>query len=374
MTEQAASAASAPETSAPASVPSTREALSSAFEKAGLDRKDTPQKDEEQDQREKVEARAPTGRDKADQERLADSEARREIIRKHVSAFVPDESGVAPIERENQSWEASAPFREKLRTYFPDGMTAPLQYLLKANADLEKNAGNTAAVSAICESVARWYMSNPPFLPRLKEAASDDRIVRSAFDRATLDLKDREALAEIIKEVGGKLPLDHVLARAVELHEGFTNDPMGMAGRLAGMFMPVTDAEIAQEKQTAEQQLQIAQERQSIERGLHTIVQHNLLPGLETPELQDAIVAVLESSSFQRSDSGPQDLKRAWEIARDRLATKQQREQQEQQAKALKAKAGKSVSGAPNIGAGSSGRGPHKTTREALSAALSGGI
>jgi hypothetical protein len=345
------------------SVPSARAALESAFSSAGVDTasplpsadRPAPARSTEPDD-DGDEGSGESGRDIADRERFADAKNRRAIVAKHFADFVEDESGVRPIDRESQAWERSAESRQKLKAYFQDGLGI-VKHVIATNKELEAHAkaGNHAAVTHVINGLVRHYLQEPPFLLKAKDIDATDKSTRASIDKGFRDAADREALAELLREHGPQF--DHIAARAVELHEGFVNDPIGFGARLQGMFVPVTPEHQAEVAQAAE----VQQERDNITIGLNHLITEGRLPGLENPVLQELTADVLEDHTFQRTNNRAVDLRRALEMAKERFIAQRSAETQR--------KAGMALTGAPNAGSARATSAP--TARQAIVNAMS---
>jgi hypothetical protein len=343
MTEATAPAAAEASTPVPSSV---REALSSAFDKAGLDhRKDETTNGEEE------ERRPLTGRDRADQERLADAESRRETIKKHLD-------GYHEVKEAAGGWNDTRELRQTLRHRYPGANLGELFQTFEQYGELLKSSPLEAA-----EQLRRHYLMNPRhgWDGAFKSKEYGDG-ARGSIDRGFDEAADLNELQPYLEKHGTQFK--RLMERIVELDGAMNEDPEGTIARLAAMNgMPITDQQVAEQAQAFEQQ----QEYQRVATGLSTIIEHGMLPGLEDEGIQNAVADILESKDFERTGNGPLDLKRALETAKDKLA----REKIAERAAELKAKAGKALTGAPSTSVRAS-QTRHPSAREAIAAALGG--
>jgi hypothetical protein len=344
MTEAIAAPAAA-EVSTP--VPSSaREALSSAFDKVGFEhRKDEPkERGEEED-------RPLTGRDIADQERLADAESRRETISKHLNSYLE-------IKQAAGGWNETRELRQTLRHRYPGANLGELFQTFEQYGELLKSSPLEAA-----EQLRRHYLMNPRHgWDGAFKAKDYGDGTRGSIDRGFDEAADLNELQPYLEKHGTQFK--RLLQRVVQLDGALNDDPEGTIARLAAMNgMPITDQQVAEQAQALERQ----QEYQRVATGIGTIIEHGMLPGLEDEGVQNAVADILESKDFERTGNGPLDLKRALETAKDMLA----KEKAAERVAELKAKAGKSLTGAPSTTVRAS-QTRHPSTREALAAALGG--
>lgn len=344
MTEATAAPAAA-EASTPAPS-SAREALSSAFEKAGIDhRRDEAANGEEE------EKRPPTGRDLADQERLADAESRRETIKKHLGGYFEMKEAAG-------GWNDTRELRQTLRHRYPGANLGELFHTFEQYDEMFRTNPLEAA-----EQLRRHNLMNPlhGWNGAFKSKEYGDG-TRGSIDRGFDEAADLNELQPYLEKHGTQFK--RLLQRVVQLDGALNDDPEGTIARLAAMNgMPITDQQVAEQAQALERQ----QEYQRVATGIGTIIEHGMLPGLEDEGVQNAVADILESKDFERTGNGPLDLKRALETAKDMLA----KEKAAERVAELKAKAGKSLTGAPSTTVRAS-QTRHPSTREALAAALGG--
>jgi hypothetical protein len=86
------------------------------------------------------------------------------------------------------------------------------------------------------------------------------------------------------------------MARALDAAS--LDDPVSVADRLSVFSgMPATEQQAAEMQHGAQRQALVA----DLDAGYARVVQSGALPGAGTPEVDDAIVAVLQDPRFQRS-------------------------------------------------------------------------
>jgi hypothetical protein len=342
MTEATAAPAAA-EASTPAPS-SAREALSSAFEKAGIDhRRDEAANGEDE------EKRPPSGRDLADQERLADAESRRETIKKHLGGYFEMKEAAG-------GWNDTRELRQTLRHRYPGANLGELFQTFERYGELLQTNTMEAA-----EMLRRHYVMNPrhDWDGKFKTKDYGDG-ARGSLDKGFDEATDLNELQPYLEKHGTQFK--RLLQRVVELDGAMNEDPEGTIARLAAMNgMPITDQQVAEQAQALERQ----QEYQRVATGISTIIEHGMLPGLEDEGVQNAVADILESKDFERTGNGPLDLKRALETAKHLLA----REKAAERVAELKAKAGKSLTGAPSTTVRAS-QIKHPSAREAIANAL----
>lgn len=177
-----------------------------------------------------------------------------------------------------------------------------------------------------------------------------------SVERAEESQRDMQELKPYLEKYGKHFPF--LMRQLVEFDKGMMDDPVGTSARLAANYGAL-DAPPSQQVQTlaqpAPQQHQVPEHMASVHQGLELAIQTNVLPGLERPEIQEAVAVALESGAVPRTGDRFVDLKAAHAFVVKRLNEKPQRA----------ARGSKSISGAPGRGSA-----PGKPRSDGLDASL----
>jgi hypothetical protein len=190
---------------------------------------------------------------------------------------------------------------------------------------------------------------------RLGNKRVDDYVddVAAAYQQVVGDARENDdytstnELRQLVKEKLPGISFSKFLEHCRAIDQASLDDPHGVANRFA-LFsgMPATEQEAAELHQGANQQALVAE----LDAGYARVVQSGALPGAGTPEVDDAIVAVLQDPCFQRSGNYADDLTRAYDAALPLLALRRQEAANKESAERAR-NASRSVSGAPSPGA-----------------------
>jgi hypothetical protein len=167
--------------------------------------------------------------------------------------------------------------------------------------------------------------------------------IRGSLEKGAEDARDLAELKPFVDKYGKDFP--RLLQQISRFDRDMIDDPVGTSARLAANYgVPVTAAQHEQAAQHYQQKAQQEDRLSNVQRGLDKLMEQNLLPGIEDPEMQDRIADVLENPKFTRSGNAFEDLKAAWQVAR--LSDEK---------RARNERGGKSIKGAPST-AGSNSR------------------
>jgi hypothetical protein len=337
----------------PSESPSLRDTLATAYSKAEVAKDDDERANVErwrnENRRDELPKREMTGRDRAEQERLADGKSRRDGIEKHLAPYYEMKETAA-------GWEKTRELRETLRHRYPGASLGELFSTFEKYSEMLQGGPEKAVQAA--EMLRRHYHGNPSFrfdgAFKSKEYGKD---IRGSLDRVVGEIDDLKQLTPYMEKHGKEF--DRLLQRIVQLDGALNEDVEGTVAKLLAMNgAPVTDQQVAESNAELERQ----QNLDTVTKGINTIIENGFIPGLEDEGIQNAVADVLEDKRFKWTGNGPQDLQRAVQLAKDRLAKERTAE--------IKAKANKAITGSPNAGSVSAGKGKATTTREALSNAM----
>ncbi len=322
-------------------VPSAAESLGGAFERVGIDQSDSGRDSSPVEEEER----------KLGPDPRYEWEAKQEAGRRKAAQSIVD--SMENVHATEQAFEESRSARDTLREILP-GMS--FGDLMK-EVELIQTGFETDPYG-MAEKLQRWALGYPPQFREKKQAGERDNSFRGSFDRAVVDVGDRDQLEAAMQKYGGNL--GHILSQTAGALKMILDDPVGGVARILPLYgVPTTP----QHQQEAAQTFQVQQQVSHLTEGIQRVVDAGKMPGLEREGVQVAVAEILESKEFQRTGDPAADLYAAWELAMDRAA--------KEGAEAIRAKAGKSISGSPGFGAQQATRqSKPPTTREALARAL----
>jgi hypothetical protein len=296
------------------------------------------------------------------EEGLRDRDERSQDLDEAVNAAAAESRG---REDDRSDWDSSREHREWLAERYPDTKLADYgRGMLDWHEAFKKDPAGAR------EAYIRTWAKQPPFHHRSKPKESPAQVrpverignlrpddyaddAAAAYQQVIGDAREKDdfaSTAELRQLVKEKLPgisfskfMEH--CRAID--QASLDDPHGVANRFA-LFsgMPATEHEAAEMHQGAQHQALVA----DLDAGYARVVQSGLLPGAGTPEVDDAIVAVLQDPRFQRTGDYGIDLQTAHHYALQLLATRRQETANKESAERAR-NASRSVSGAPSPGA-----------------------
>lgn len=204
--------------------------------------------------------------------------------------------------------------------------------------------------------MAEYLKMAPQNFATSKERKYSDGI-RGSLERGEENARDLADLKPYVDKYGKNFP--HLLKQLNSIEADLIADPVGTSARLAATYgAPATEAQQQQQEHKQAQQQYRERRVADMHKAFDLIVQHKIMPGIESPELQDKIADVLESKDFVRTGNPLHDLQTAYAVARLDIQVAEQE----------KAKPSKSIAGAPGAGqrAATSKPVPAKSAREAL--------
>lgn len=266
-------------------------------------------------------------------------------------AFKKADEKRAPTSREMNDEDVRKARRE-LRDRFPGhSLASRLESFEKWEEAFKRDPIGTR------EAIMAEYLKMAPQNFSKSKEREYSKDIRGSIDRAEENARDVADLKPYMDKYGKNFP--HLLKQLNSIEADLIADPVGTSARLAATYgAPATEAQQQQHEQQQAQQQYRERRVADMHKAFDLIVQHKIMPGIESPELQDKIADVLESKDFVRTGDPLQDLRTAYVVAQMDV----------QIAEKDKPKPSKSISGA--AGAGQQVRGkkqePSKSNREAL--------
>jgi hypothetical protein len=296
------------------------------------------------------------------EEGLADRTARSQDVDEAVHAAVAETKG---REDDRSDWDESREHREWFAERYPETKLADYGRAMLGWHDRFRSDPAGAR-----EGWVRHWASQPPFHHRSKakekpaevrpvERLGNKRVddyaddVAVAYKKVAADARENDDFAstaelrQLVKERLPGISFNKFLEHCRALDVASLDDPASVANRFAVFSgMPATEQQAAEMHQGANQQAIVAE----MQVGINRVIEAGLLPGLGTPEVDDAICTVLLDPSFPWSGDRGVDLERAYNVAIPMLAGRQQEAARHEHAEKAR-RASRSVTGSPSPGA-----------------------
>lgn len=235
--------------------------------------------------------------------RHKDDKLRRSLLEKHDKEM---KEGPQKLDHKDLTTKEAREHRAALKARFPgESLSAIVKRFEGWESQFRKDPVATR------EAIMAEYLKVTPQNFDKPKDGDKEKSIQGSLKRADADAQDLADLKEFTDKFGDKAP--HLLRQLVEYDKDLLNDPAGASARLAAAYGGANEpaqpkAEHLPPPATREE------DNDRINQGLDLAIKHNIMPGLQNDDIQEAVAMVLSAGLIPRTADRFADLQAAYNI------------------------------------------------------------